>query len=46
MRARHDRFESLVAQEVCGQVVLDDVDLLHPGDSQIEAAFGLADARV
>jgi hypothetical protein len=35
-----DNFKSLVPQEVGGQVVLFDVGLLKPGDSQVEAALG------
>jgi hypothetical protein len=40
MSAWHNGFQSLVPQEVGGQVVPFDVCLLNPGDSQVEAAFG------
>jgi hypothetical protein len=40
MSAWHDGLQSLVAQEVGGQVVPFHVALLNPGDGQAEAAFG------
>ena len=40
MGAWHDSIQSLVAQEVGGQLVSFDIGLLEPGDSQVEAAFG------
>ena len=40
MSTWHDGFQSLVPQEVGGQVEPFDVGLFNPGDSQVEAAFG------
>ncbi len=39
MRARHDRLELLVPEEMPGQVVSFEVGCLNPGDRQVEAAF-------